>query len=89
MPSYWSTRGPKACLRCAPRSISPARITTPKGRGRHKRAIASQDEAALEIFEYIECPCDWVRIHSALENLRPEEFEKRNMEEDSEGGVGA
>ncbi|WP_147569527.1 IS3 family transposase, partial [Collinsella ihumii] len=34
----------------------------------------------LEIFEYIECFYNRVRIHSALGHLSPEEFEARHME---------
>ena len=37
--------------------------------------------AALEIFEYIECFYNRVRIHSALGNLSPEEFEARHTED--------
>lgn len=38
-------------------------------------AFDTRGQAALEIFEYIECFCNRVRIHSALGNLGPEEFE--------------
>ena len=46
----------------------------------HARAFEAREQAALEIFEYIECSCNRVRIHSALGNLSPAEFEARNME---------
>ena len=44
----------------------------------HARALESREQAALEIFEYIECLYDRVRTHSALGCLSPEEFEARN-----------
>ena len=46
----------------------------------HARAFETRDQAALEIFDYIECFCNRVRIHSALGHLSPEEFEARHME---------
>lgn len=45
------------------------------------RTFSGREEAALEIFEYIKCFYSWVRIHSALGWLSPEEFEKKQMEE--------
>ena len=47
----------------------------------HARTFETRDQAALEIFEYIECFYNRVRIHSALGDLSPEEFEARHMEE--------
>ena len=47
----------------------------------HARTFETRDQAALEIFEYIECSCNRVRIHSALGNLSPEEFEARHTED--------
>lgn len=44
----------------------------------HARTFESREQAALEIFEYIECLYDRVRTHSALGHLSPEEFEARN-----------
>ncbi|WP_273383992.1 IS3 family transposase [Enorma phocaeensis] len=44
----------------------------------HARTFESRERAALEIFEYIECSCNSVRIHSALGNLSPEEVERAN-----------
>lgn len=44
----------------------------------HARTFESREQAALEIFEYIECLYDRVRTHSALGCLGPEEFEARN-----------
>lgn len=44
----------------------------------HARTFESREQAALEIFEYIECLYDRVRTHSALGCLSPEEFEARN-----------
>lgn len=45
----------------------------------HARTFETREQAALEIFEYIECFYNRVRIHSALGNLSPAEFEARNM----------
>ncbi len=46
----------------------------------HARAFESRGRAALEIFECIECFYNRVRIHSALGNLSPAEFEARHRE---------
>lgn len=47
----------------------------------HARTFETRGRAALEIFEYIECSCNRVRIHSALGHLSPEEFEARHTED--------
>ena len=47
----------------------------------HARTFETRDQAALEIFDYIECSCNRVRIHSALGSLSPEEFEARHAQE--------
>ena len=47
----------------------------------HARTFGTRDQAALEIFECIGCSCNRVRIHSALGNLSPEEFEARHTED--------
>lgn len=47
----------------------------------HARTFSGREEAALEIFEYIERFYNRARIHSALGLLSPEEFEKKHMEE--------
>ena len=47
----------------------------------HARTFETRDQAALEIFEYIECFYNRIRIHSALGNLSPEEFEAGHTEE--------
>ena len=44
----------------------------------HARTFESREQAALEIFEYIECFYNRVRTRSALGYLSPEEFEARN-----------
>ena len=44
----------------------------------HARTFESREQAAPEIFEYIECLYNRVRTHSALGYLSPEEFEARN-----------
>ena len=46
----------------------------------HARTFEAREQAALEIFDYIECFYNRVRIHSALGHLSPEEFEARHME---------
>lgn len=46
----------------------------------HARTFETRDQAALEIFGCIGCPCNRVRIQSALGNLGPEEFEARHRE---------
>lgn len=45
------------------------------------RTFETRDQAALEIFEYIECFYNRVRIHSALGSLSPEEFEAGHTED--------
>ena len=47
----------------------------------HARTFESRERAALEIFECIECFYNRARIHSALGNLSPEEFEARHAKE--------
>ena len=44
----------------------------------HARAFEARGQAALEIFDYIECFYNRRRIHSALGHLSPEEFERAN-----------
>ena len=48
----------------------------------HARTFETRDQAALEMFDYIECFYNRVRIHSALGYLSPEEFERANRPED-------
>lgn len=45
------------------------------------RTFETRDQAALEMFDYIECFCNRARIRSALGNLSPEEFEARHAQE--------
>ena len=47
----------------------------------HARTFETRDQAALEIFEYIGCSCNRVRIRSAPGNLSPEGFEARHTED--------
>lgn len=47
----------------------------------HARTFESRDQAALEIFDYIECFYNRVRTHSALGYLSPEAFERANWPE--------
>ena len=47
----------------------------------HARTFETGDQAAMEIFEYMECFCNRVRIRSALGNLSPDEFEARHAED--------
>lgn len=44
----------------------------------HARACATREEAALDIFGYIEAVYNRVRIHSALGYMSPAEFEEAN-----------
>lgn len=44
----------------------------------HARTCATREEAALDLFEYIEVVYNRARIHSALGYLSPAEFEKAN-----------
>lgn len=50
----------------------------------HARTLEARERSTLEIFEYIECFYNRVRIHSALGNLSPEEFEARNLKDAAE-----
>ena len=50
----------------------------------HARAYATRDEAALDIFEYIEAVYSRARIHSAPGYMSPTESEKANWP-DGEG----
>lgn len=47
----------------------------------HARTFESREQAALEIFDYIETFYNRVRTHSALGYLSPEEFEARHAED--------
>ena len=44
----------------------------------HARTYATREEAALDLFEYIEVIYNRARIHSALGYLSPAEFEEAN-----------
>ena len=48
----------------------------------HARTFETRDQAALEIFEYIECLYNRKRIHSAPGHPSPEEFERANRPEE-------
>ena len=48
----------------------------------HARVYATSNEAALEIFEYIEVAYNRARIHSALSYMSPAEFEGANWLDD-------
>ena len=56
-------------------------LTIVKSECAHARTLATRDEAAIEIFEYIECFYNRARIHSALGWMSPDEFERAYMEE--------
>ena len=56
-------------------------MTIVKSECAHARTLATRDEAAIEIFEYIECFYNRARIHSALGWMSPDEFERAYMEE--------
>lgn len=44
----------------------------------HARTYATREEAALDLFEYVEVIYNRARIHSALGHLSPAEFEEVN-----------
>ena len=48
----------------------------------HARTFESRDQAALEVFDCIECFYNRVRTHSAPGYLSPEEFERANRPEE-------
>lgn len=48
----------------------------------HAQTYATREEAALDLFEYIEVACNRARIHSALGYLNPVEFEGANWPTD-------
>ena len=48
----------------------------------HARACAAREEAALDLFEYIEAVCNRARIHSAPGYMSPAEFEEANWPDD-------
>ena len=48
----------------------------------HARVYATRDEAALDIFEYIEVVYNRARTHSALGYMSPAEFEEANWSDD-------
>lgn len=49
----------------------------------HARTYATREEAALDLFEYIEVVHNRARIHSALGYLSPAEFEEDNWPKES------
>ena len=53
-----------------------------KSEGVHARVYATRDEAALDLFEYIEVIYNRARIHTALGDLSPVEFEEANWPDD-------
>lgn len=55
----------------------------------HARTFETRDQAALEIFECIECSCNRVWTHSALGYLSPEEFERANWPEEDRHPMAA
>ena len=63
------------------RSIKAFALNPMTGECERARTFETRERAALEIFEYIECFYNRVRIHSALGNLSPAEFEAGHMQE--------
>ena len=51
----------------------------------HARTFGGREQAALEIFDYIESFYNRVRTHSALGYLSPDEFERANWPEEAAG----
>lgn len=56
-----------------------------KSEGVHARACDSREQAELDLFEYIECIYNRVRIHSAMGYVSPADFEKANWPEAEKG----
>lgn len=50
----------------------------------HARTFDSREQAALEIFDYIECFYNRVRIHSAIGWMSPADYEAKMLEEAAE-----
>ena len=46
----------------------------------HARTFDSREQAAIEIFEYIECFYNRLRLHSSLGYMSPMEFEEAHAE---------
>ncbi|WP_165253076.1 IS3 family transposase [Adlercreutzia sp. ZJ304] len=47
----------------------------------HAQTFETREAATLEVFEYIECFYNRIRIHSTLDWLSPEDFEKKYFDE--------
>lgn len=50
----------------------------------HARTFQGREQAALEIFEYIECSCNRVRTRSAIGWMSPADYEARMSEKAAE-----
>lgn len=57
-------------------AVTESLMSTIKAECVHFKTYETKDQAALEIFEYIECFYNRIRIHGALGNLSPLEFEE-------------
>lgn len=55
----------------------------------HARVYDSREQAELDLFEYMECVYNRVRIHSALGYMSPDEFEKANWPHEEENRLRA
>ena len=60
-----------------------------KSEGVHARVYDSRERAEFDLFEYIECIYNRVRIHSALGYMSPAEFEKANWPKEEESRLQA
>lgn len=58
-------------------AVTESLMSTIKAECTHHRVFESRHQAALEIFDYIECFYNRLRLHSALGNMSPLEFEER------------
>ena len=50
----------------------------------HAGTFEGHEQAALEIFEHIECSCNRARIHSAIGWMSPADYEARMSEKAAE-----
>jgi len=62
---------------CWDNAVAESFFATPKKELVYQTRFASQDDARVRVFEYIERFYNRVRRHSALGGVSPEQFEQR------------